>query len=167
MKKPVIVAVNEQIRAEFESAYVYLAMSAHMELLNLPGFTQWLRIQWQEETAHALKLIDHMVHRDLEVELHAIAKPKVTFKTPLEAFKEVLKHEQYITERIHALYDLAVTEKDYPLQTLLQWFIDEQVEEEEAARAVVESLELAGDSGPGLLLLDRELGARQPPPPAA
>ncbi len=164
MKKPVIDAVNEQIKAEFESAYVYLAMSAKMELMSFPGFGQWLRIQWQEETAHALKLLEHLLHRDVEVDLQAIAKPQVTFKTPLEAFQEVLKHERYITKRIHDLYDLSVTEKDYPLQTLLQWFIDEQVEEEEAARGVLESLEMAGDSGPALLLLDRELGARQPVP---
>ena len=163
MKKSVVDAINSQIHAEFESAYTYLAMSARMEMLNLTGFAAWLRIQWEEEISHAMKFVDFMIQRDFEVELQALGQPKAAFKTPLEAFEEVLKHEQYITGRIHQLYSLAVKENDYPLQTLLQWFIDEQVEEEENARAAIDSLRLVGDSGPGLFMLDREMGARRQP----
>ena len=163
MKKAIVDAINDQIQAEFESAYLYLAMSARMEQRNLPGFASWLRIQWQEETVHAMKLYDFMIQRDAAVELQEIGKPSVDFKTPTEAFKAVLEHEQYITDRIHKLYALAVKENDYPLQTLLQWFIDEQVEEEENARAAIDSLQLVGDSGPGLFMLDREMGSRSMP----
>ena len=163
MKKAIVEAINEQIQAEFESAYIYLAMSARMEQMNLPGFASWLRIQWQEETVHAMKLFDFMIQRDAEVELKQIEKPSAKFKTPTEAFESVLSHEQYITNRIHKLYALAVKENDYPLQTLLQWFIDEQVEEEENARAAIDSLKLVGDSGSGLFMLDREMGSRSLP----
>jgi ferritin len=163
MKKSVVDGINDQIQAEFESAYIYLAMSARMEESNLPGIAKWLRIQWQEEIAHAMKLYDFMIQRDGVVELKEIGKPMVEFKTPTEAFESVLEHERYITDRIHKLYALAVEENDYPLQTLLQWFIDEQVEEEENARGAIDSLKLVGDSGPGLFMLDREMGARSMP----
>ena len=160
MKNSVVEAVNSQVQAELESAYIYLGMSVRMETLNLPGFASWLRIQWGEEIAHAMKFIDFMIHRNEEVELGAIKEPKVKFSSPLEAFEAVLEHEQYITDRIDKLYALAVKESDYPLQTLLQWFIDEQVEEEENARKVIDSLKLVGDEGPGLFMLDREMGSR-------
>ncbi len=158
-------AVNDQIRAEFESAYLYLALSARMEHLNLKGFAHWLRMQWQEETQHALKFFDFLLQRGGDVDLKALARPDVAIKTPLEAFEAVLEHEQYITGRIHNLYALAVKEHDYPLQTLLHWFIDEQTEEEEAARAIIDDLRLIGDAGSSLFLLDRELGQRQPAAP--
>ncbi|NNE33822.1 MAG: ferritin [Rhodothermales bacterium] len=161
MKKTIIEAINDQIQAEIVSAYVYLGMSARLETMRLPGFAAWLRIQWEEEIAHAMKLFDFMIQRDAEVELRPIEQPKLKFKSPLEAFEMVLDHERYITDRIHKLYALAVKENDYPLQTLLQWFIDEQVEEEDNARAVIDSLKLAGEAGPGLYMLDREMGARQ------
>lgn len=160
MKKAIVETINSQIQAEIESAYLYLGMSARMETLRLPGFAGWLRVQWQEEIAHALKFVDFMIQRDAEVDLRPIDRPSLKFKTPVEAFETVLEHERYITDRIHKMYALAVKENDYPLQTLLQWFIDEQVEEEDAARAVVDSLKLAGDVGPGLYMLDREMGAR-------
>ncbi len=164
MKKAIVDAINDQIQAEFESSYVYLAMSAKMEQMNLPGFAQWLRVQWQEEVVHAMKLYDFMIQRDAEIELKKIDKPTVDFGSALEAFESVLEHERYITDRIHKLYALAVKENDYPLQTLLQWFIDEQVEEEENARAAIDSLKLVGESGPGLFMLDREMGSRTAPP---
>ena len=153
-------AVNDQIQAEFQSAYIYLAMSAKFEHMSLTGFAHWLRTQWQEETAHAMKFYDFLLQRDGEIELKALEKPVADFSTPMEAFELVLAHEQYITSRINDLYDLATSKRDYPLQNLLQWFIDEQVEEEESTRAVLDSLKLIGDSGPNLFLLDRELGNR-------
>lgn len=162
MKQNVQDAINKQIQAEFESAYIYLALSARMEALNLKGFAHWLRMQWDEETVHALKFYDFLLQRDATVDLLAIAKPDFQVDSPLSAFELVLAHEQKVTASIHALYDLAVQERDYPLQTLLHWFIDEQIEEEEAAREIIDNLRLIGDSGSSLFLLDRELGQRQP-----
>lgn len=160
--KTVETAINAQIQAEFQSAYLYLAMSARFNEMGFGGFAHWLRLQWEEETAHALKFYDFLLSRDGTIELHALDKPEINFETPLEAFEQVLGHEQYITSRIHELYDLATKNKDYPLQTLLNWFVDEQVEEEDSVRAVIDTLRLIGDSGSNLFLLDRELGARQP-----
>ena len=153
-------AINAQIQAEFQSAYLYLAMSAQFENMNLKGFAHWLRLQWQEETNHAMKLYDFLLQRDGKIDLGSLEKPKVKFDNALIAFEEVLAHEQYITGRIHELYDLATKKKDYALQTLLHWFIDEQVEEEDSAREIIDNLRLIGDSGPNLFLLDRELGSR-------
>ena len=154
-------AINDQIRAEFESSYFYLALAARMEELNLKGFAHWLRLQWEEETQHALKFYDFLLQRDGVVELKALARPDVQISTPLGAFERVLESEQHITRRIHDLYALAVEEHDYALQMLLQWFISEQVEEEEAAREIIDNLRLIGDSGASLFLLDREMGQRQ------
>lgn len=164
MASPVEKALNDQIQAEFESAYLYLQMAAQFEGLGLKGIAHWLRLQWQEETQHALKLYDFTLHRNGQVSLEAIPKPKVKFKSPLEAFEKVLEHEQYITGRINALYEVAREHKDYPLQTLLHWFIDEQVEEEDNARSIIDTLRLIGENGANLYLLDRELGARKAEP---
>ena len=155
-------AINDQIQAEFESAYLYLALAARMEQLHLKGFAHWLRLQWEEETQHALKFYEFLLHRDGVVELKALDKPTYTADTPLAIFELVLEHEQYITGRINDLYTLAVEERDYASQTLLQWFITEQLEEEEAARDIIDDLRLVGDSGASLFLLDRELGQRRP-----
>jgi ferritin len=153
-------AVNDQIQAELQSAYQYLAMAARFAEMGLNGFAQWLRAQWQEETGHAMKFYEHLLQRDGAVELKALSRPEASFDTPLDAFEEVLAHEQHITRRINELYDLAVKERDYPLQTLLHWFIDEQVEEEDSVRDVLAKLRLIGASGPSLFSLDRELGQR-------
>lgn len=154
-------AINDQIQAEFQSAYIYLAMSAKFEVMSLSGFAHWLRTQWEEETAHAMKLYDFLLQRDGVIELKELEKPIIEFDSPTEAFEQVLAHEQYITSRINDLYDLATEKRDYPLQNLLQWFIDEQVEEEDSARSVLDSLKLIGDSGSNLFLLDREMGSRE------
>ena len=154
-------AMNDQIKAELDSAYLYLALAAHVERQNLKGFAHWLRLQWEEELAHALKLYDFLLQRDLAVELKALNQPTITAETPLEIFAQVLAHEQYITRRINDLYAVAVEENDYASQTLLQWFITEQLEEEESARDILDNLRLVGDSGASLFLLDRELGQRQ------
>jgi ferritin len=153
-------AINSQIQAEFQSAWDYLSMSARLEELNFRGAAQWMRLQWEEETAHAMKFFDFMIRRGGHPRLRNLVEPTIEFDTPLEAFRHVYSHEQHVTQLIHGLYDLAVTEKDYPLQTLLHWFIDEQVEEEEAAEEIIQNLLMAGDSGQGLFLIDRELGQR-------
>lgn len=163
VKKQIQDEINKQIQAEFESAYLYLAFAAWFETNNLTGFAHWMRIQWKEEIAHAMKFYDHLLRRDADVELHEIKKPEVDIKNAEHAFQQVLEHEQYITGRIHKLYELAKKEEDYPLQTLLHWFIDEQVEEEENAMEIRDKLKLIGDHGPNLFLLDQELASRPVP----
>ena len=155
------IALNAQIKAEFESAYLYLALAAELESRNLKGFAHWLRRQWEEELIHGLKLYDFLLQRDAKVDLHALDKPKAdSTQSTLEIFTHVLQHEQYITARIHELYALSLEEKDYASQTLLQWFVDEQVEEEESAREIMENLRLVGEGGAAMFLLDRELSQR-------
>ena len=152
--------INDQIREELSSAYIYLALSARMAASGLNGFAHWLRRQWEEELVHALKLFDFLLQRDVEVELHTLAKPDISATPPLQVFELVLRHEQHITACINRLYAAAVEEEDYATQTLLQWFVTEQLEEEESAREILDALRLVGDSGASLFLLDRELGSR-------
>jgi ferritin len=154
-------ALNNQIQAELYSAYLYLSMSAYCESKNLGGFAHWLKLQYQEETSHAMKLMDYLQERGGTVELKAIAAPPVEFGTPLEVFEQTLAHEIHVTSLINQLYELALAEKDYAAQIFLQWFINEQVEEEASATAIVERLKIIGDKSTGAILyLDKELGKR-------
>jgi ferritin len=136
-------------------------MSAYCDSINLPGFANWMNMQYKEETAHAMRLFNFLLDRGGKVELMAIDKPPSTFKGPLNVFETVLKHEQKVTALIHKLYELAVKEGDYPTQVEIQWFITEQVEEEKTAGDIVEQVKLAGDNNTALLMIDRELGSRQ------
>ncbi len=160
LSKAVLDAINDQIRIEFSSAYAYLAMSAHCQSENLPGFAKWLRIQWEEELGHAMKFINYVHERNGSVTLQAIEKPAGKWKSPAEVFEHVLSHEQKVTASIHRLFEVASKEKDYATQVLLQWFIKEQVEEEKTATEIVELMKMAGTSGPSLLMLDHQLGSR-------
>ncbi len=153
--------INEQINFELFSAYLYLSMSAHFETQNLTGFANWTRVQYQEETGHAMKLYKYVFDRSGAVTLKAIAQPATKFKTPVDIFKEILKHEQKVTSLINKLYELAVKEKDYAAQIFLQWFINEQVEEEKNATDIINMLEMIGDSPVSLIMADRQLGARK------
>jgi ferritin len=137
-------------------------MAAHFEALNLDGFTNWMKLQAQEELQHAMRFFDHVNRRGGRVVLKAIGEPPMDFGAPVEVFEKALAHEQHITGCIHRLYEIAREEKDYPALTELQWFIDEQVEEEENTGRVVDLLKMAGDSQSALLMLDRELGQRVP-----
>ena len=160
MKDLIQDAINDQIRAEFDSAYTYLAMAATMESKNLKGFGNWLRVQWQEEIGHAMRLYEFVLHRGGTVHLKSLSEPSYDSDEPLDVFTLVLTMEQENTARIHGLYDLAVAEKDHALRSLLHWFIDEQVEEEDIAGDIIDKLKLIGDSGPSLFLLDQEMGQR-------
>lgn len=155
-----VAAINDQIQAEFYSAYLYLAMSLYCETQNYRGFAHWLKKQYEEETGHALKLIAHLNERGATVALKKIEAPAAAFGTPAELFAEVLKHEQYVTGRIHDLYALAQKEKDYAAEIMLQWFVNEQVEEEAAASEVLAMLKMAGDNKSALLFINGELGKR-------
>lgn len=153
-------AFNRQINAELSSAYLYLAMAANFDALNLPGMAHWMRAQHGEEFKHAMKFYEFINQRDGRVTLTQIDTPKAQWKTPLEAFEDAYRHEQHITGRIHDLVNLAAAEKDHAATAFLQWFVNEQVEEEVAARAIIEKLKLAGDSGVVYLMLDGQLGQR-------
>jgi len=153
-------AINEQIKNEFYSAYLYLSMSAHFEQQNLGGFATWLRVQFQEEQGHALKFIDHLYERGGTVNLLAIPQPPSQFGTHLEIFQQVLEHEKKVTGLIHKLYELALKENDYASQVMLQWFITEQVEEEKNASDIIADLNLIETRGTAVLMLDKELGKR-------
>ena len=153
--------INEQINKELYSAYLYLSMSAYCEAEGLSGFAAWMRAQAQEEVGHAMRFFDHVNARGGRVVLKAIEMPPPIWKSPLEMFEQVLEHERKVTGMINRLYQLALSENDYATQIELQWFITEQVEEEESAGAVVGQLKRIGDQPMGLLMLDRELGQRQ------
>ena len=153
-------AINEQIKNELYSAYLYLAMSAHFEAASLPGFAKWTRMQADEEMEHAMKFFDYINERGGRVTLLAIDQPPAEYGEPVEVFEMVLAHEQKVTGLIHQLYEIALEEKDYAAQVMLHWFIDEQVEEEDSAGAIVDQLKLIGEHKGTLIHVDREVGKR-------
>jgi ferritin len=153
-------ALNTQIKNELESAYIYLGMASYFEDQSLPGFANWMRVQYQEETLHAMKFFDFVYERDGKVELFALEKPAVEYESPLAAFEAALKHEKYISGTINHLYQLAQEEGDYASRPLLHWFIEEQVEEEASAKEIVDQLKLVEGSKMGTYMLDKQLAAR-------
>ncbi|HWR39392.1 MAG TPA: ferritin, partial [Patescibacteria group bacterium] len=153
-------AINNQIQAEMFSAHLYLAMAGYTEGQNLKGFANWLRVQYQEETAHAFKFIDYLLSRGGKLELKAIDAPPVEFGTPVELFQKVLSHEQHVTDLINKLYEVAVAEKDLATQIFLQWFVTEQIEEEASATEILEKLKLIPEKSGALFYMDKELGKR-------
>jgi len=155
-------AMNAQIAAELYSSHLYLAMSAYCEAENLPGFAHWFRLQAEEERAHALRFFEHIVDRGGRVKLGAIDAPPHGFASPLEAFERTLAHEREVTALIDGLYRMAVERGDYASQVFLQWFVEEQVEEEKQTGDVVQALSTLGGDPASTLMLDRELGARRP-----
>jgi len=162
ISKTVQDAINEQIKNELYSAYLYLAMAAHFEAANLPGFASWMRVQANEETEHAMKFFDYLTERGGRVVLQAIDQPPVEWGTPLEVFETILGHERKVTALIHKLYETAQAEKDYATQVMLHWFIDEQVEEEDNASQIVEQLKMVEDRQGFLLHIDHHvLGKRK------
>lgn len=160
ISKPMQDAINEQINKELYSSYLYLSMAAYLEDKNLPGFAHWMRIQEQEEREHAMKFYDFLAERGGRVLLSAIVAPKTEWKSPLELAEEVAAHEALVTASIYSLYELALKEKDYPAQVMLQWFITEQVEEEKNAAEIVANLKLIEDRGTAILMLDHRLAKR-------
>lgn len=159
-------AISDQINAEMYSAYLYLDIEGFFHERNLDGFANWMRIQAQEEMSHAMKLYDHLIERGGKVTLETIKKPDVQIESPAQAFNHVSNHERYVTNRINYLVDMAIEEKDHASKNFLQWFVDEQVEEEATANAIFEKLKHLQDAPGGLYMMDAELGKRTPPPPA-
>ena len=158
-------AFNEQINKEYYSEYLYLAMKAKFADMNLEGFVNWFDIQVQEERAHAEGMYNYVLERGGEIELFAIDKPEIKGSAPLEIFKQVLEHEQYVTSRINAVADVADEVKDRAALIFLNWYIKEQVEEEASVGGVLAKLEIIGEDKQGLLALDKELAARVFNPP--
>jgi ferritin len=153
-------AMNDQINKELYSSYLYLSMAAYLEDKNLSGFAHWMRVQETEEREHAMKFYDFIVERGGRVTLKAIDAPKAEWKSTLELAEEVAAHEGMVTASIYSLYELALKEKDYPAQIMLQWFINEQVEEEKNAAEIVANLKLIEDRGTAVLMLDHRLAKR-------
>ena len=158
---------NAQINAEIYSSYLYLSMSTALEGMNLPGFANWMRIQVQEETAHAMKFYDHIIERGGTVILTAIDAPPTVWKDAKAVMEATLAHEQKVTGLINDLMDMAMAEKDHAAAMFLQWFVTEQVEEEATAMETLGKLEITGNSPGGLYMLDKELAGRVFTPPAA
>jgi ferritin len=154
-------AMNEQINKELFSSYLYLSMSAYFGDKNLPGFANWMRVQAEEEREHAMKFFDFIQERGGSVCLKGIDAPKTDWSSSLEVAEEVAAHEAKVTASIYALYELALQEKDYPAQIMLQWFINEQVEEEKNAGEIVATLKLIEDRGTAVLMLDHQLAKRK------
>ena len=152
--------MNAQINAEFWSAYLYLSMSSDMSDKGMAGVANWFAIQFKEEQDHAMKFFNYVISRGGKVTLKPIEKVDTEWKSPLAAFEQTLQHEEKVTSLINDLYALAEQEKDYATQSMLKWFIDEQVEEEENAKAIIDTLKLIGDNGYGLYQLDKELATR-------
>ena len=153
-------ALNMQINKEIYSAYLYLSMSAHSMNIGLSGFSNWFMVQYHEEMEHAMRIYNYINEQGGKVILKSIDEPPSTFKNPKYMFKKTLEHEQFVTKSINDLMDLAINEKEHATQIFLQWFVTEQIEEEANDNEILAKLELAGDKGNGLFMIDKELGLR-------
>jgi len=153
-------ALNEQINREMYSAYLYMSMSAHAAQTGLKGFANWFMVQYHEEMLHTMKLYEYLNLRGGRVILTLIPQPPATFASPLEMFQKTLEHEQYITQSINERMDLAIAEKDHATQVFLQWYVTEQVEEENNDQEILAQLKIIGADAQSLMLLDKDLAAR-------
>ena len=152
--------LNKQINAEIWSAYLYLSMSAYFENKNLSGFANWMRVQYQEELTHALKILDYVNERGGRVILQPVEEVKTEWRDTVEVFEDTLKHEQHVTGLINNLVNVAIEEKDHATNNMLQWFVSEQVEEEAAANEILQQLKMLQGKEEGVFMLDRELKQR-------
>lgn len=160
IKKEVLKSINDQINAESYSAYLYLSMSAYFEEMGLSGFANWMKIQYQEESAHALKFFNYLIERNGKISLKAIAQVPVEFNGIIEVFENTLTHEIHVTALINNLMDVAVAASDHATQSFLKWFVDEQVEEEANVEKIIATLKLINGEGNGLFMMDREMQMR-------
>lgn len=162
ISEKMVKSLNEQMNVEFFASYKYLAISAYFESISLKGFASWFSVQSREEQMHAMKIFRYLLDRDAAIKLLPIEEPPQKFSSPVDAFQKALQGEQHVTKCIDALVGLAIDEKDNATRIFLQWFINEQVEEEALVRDILAQVEMVKDSGEGLFLLDRELGKRTP-----
>lgn len=162
-----LAALNSQINAEYYSAYLYLSMAAYAESINLKGLANWFRIQMQEEMVHALRFFDFVNSRRGRVELKPVEGPPTKWDSPLAVFEATMKHEQHVTGLINNLVNQSAEENDFATHAFLQWFVNEQVEEEATADQIIQQLRMIQNAPAGLFMLDRELAQRTFTPPAA
>jgi len=162
MSKKMLDSLNNHLNEEFYSSYLYLSMATYFEDKNLNGFANWFKLQAQEEWAHGMKFYEFINQTGGKVTLKAIKAPKTSWKSIMEIFKETLAHERHITGLINKLVGQAMQSKDYATNNFLQWFVNEQVEEEANVEEIINKLEMIGDAKSGLFMLDRELGFRKP-----
>ena len=160
IKKPLENALNEQINAEFHSAYIYLSMSSYFLSVGLGGYANWMRVQYQEELAHTTRFFDYVNERGGRVKLSPIQEVQVDFSGIVDVFEKTLEHEQIVTGMIDHLMDLSIQESDHATKSFLQWFVDEQVEEEANVEQILNNLKLINGEGQGLLMMDREMQTR-------
>lgn len=154
---------NEQVNKEFFSAYLYLSMSGYFEINNLKGFTHWMKMQFHEEQMHAMKFFDYIIKRSSKVLLTTIKAPKTNWKSPIDVFEDVYKHEVFVTKSIHFLFSLCQKENDLASCNFLQWFIQEQEEEEASSLEILEKLKLIKNDGAAIYILDKDLQTRPMP----
>ena len=165
LSKKLLGALNQQINDEYYSSYIYQSMVAYFEDLNLDGSAHWMKMQAEEEHLHALKIFNYVVERGGRVELFTIDAPPGEWDSARAAFEAALEHEKLMTEKISKLADLAIEERDHATNNLMQWYVSEQVEEEANVDDILKKLDLMGDTGTGLFLMDRELKSRPAPAP--
>lgn len=166
LNKKIEEAINEQINAEMWSAYLYLSMAAHCHSIGQPGMAKWFEVQFKEEQDHAKILFNYVVSRNGNVTLKAIDAVPTKWNSILDVFESTLAHEQKVTAMINNLFAITTQENDYATQSMLKWFIDEQVEEEENAQTIIDNIKMIKDNGYGIYMLDKELGSRTYTQPA-
>ena len=160
IKKEVLNALNEQINAESYSAFMYLSMAAYFENMGLSGFANWMKVQYQEESAHAIRFFNYVVDRGGKVELKSIKQVPTEFDGIVDVFEKTLVHENHVTDLINNLMNVAMAANDHAAQSFLKWFVDEQVEEEANVEKILATLKLINGQGNGIFMMDRELGQR-------
>ncbi|WP_304224672.1 ferritin [Gracilinema caldarium] len=160
ISKAMVDIINKQINNEMYSAYLYMAMSADASSKGLNGFAKWFMVQYHEEMLHALKFYNYLLDQGAEVHLQTIKEPPKTFASARDMFEKTLEHERFVTKSINEIADLAQKEQDHATYTFIQWYVTEQIEEEKNDTEILQRLKLAGDTGPGLFMLDAALGAR-------
>lgn len=159
-------ALNEQVNKEYYSAFLYLSMASHFETINMLGMASWMRMQYEEEVMHAMKIFDMVIDMEGKAVLKKIDGPPSEFDSVISVFEQTLEHERNVTKMINGIYALAQKENNYAVQSALQWFIDEQVEEEKSVLEIVNQLKMIGDETTPLLMLDSKLGSRTDSPEA-
>lgn len=160
LKKEITDALNEQINKEIYSAFLYMSMSAYTNDLVLKGFANWFMVQYHEEMYHAMKMYEYIQSQGESVVLKTVDAPPTTFDSPLDAFEKTLAHEQVVTQSINDLMDLAIQHRDHATKIFLEWYVTEQVEEEDTAGDMIAQLQMIGDDPHALLMMDRELAGR-------
>jgi ferritin len=160
LKEKVQVALNHQINSELYSWYLYLSMSAYFENENWSGFAKWMKVQAEEEYTHAMKFFDYVLQTGGKINLTQITAPKANWNSVLDVFQDTLSHEQEVTKSIYNIVELSAAEKDHATSIFLQWFVNEQVEEESTVEKILTKIKMGGDNKNALIFLDRELGMR-------